>query len=83
MATQALIHSEVERSSGLLRVVGIYAGWLPELPLSETEISTPKVPGARISVASGLGCARGAMMALGIEAAAAVTAICLYGMLRH
>jgi len=72
MATQALSHIDLGPAKGMLRVVGIYSGWLPEMPLSEPVASTPTIPGARISVASGLSCAKGAMMALGIEEKIAV-----------
>lgn len=83
MATQALTHIDMDRSRGMLRVVGIYSGWLPEIPLSEPRTSTEETRGAIAAAAAGLGCVKGAMMALGIEVAAAAAAIFLYGVWRH
>ncbi len=76
MATPVLTHSDVEPSIVFSGFAAIYSGPLPELPLSE-------IPGrGTVSAAAGLSCARGAMMALGIEMAAALMAVCFYGALR-
>ncbi|MGA2571995.1 MAG: hypothetical protein ABSF23_15915 [Terracidiphilus sp.] len=82
MATQALTHIDMEPSRGMLRVVGIYSG-LPDLPLRETQTATAKPRDGMAFAAAGLDCVKGAMMALGIEAAAAIVALFLYGVWRH
>ena len=83
MAAQALTHIGMEPAKGMLRVVGIYSGWLPDLSVSETQTTSAKPRSTYRSVAVGLGCAKGAMMALGIEIAAAAAVILIYGLWRY
>jgi hypothetical protein len=70
MATPILPHSGAEPSQLFTQFAAIYSGPLPELPASEENIPLP---------AAGLACVRGVLMALGIEFAAAVAVLCLYG----
>ncbi len=82
MATPVLTHSGVEPSKAFNRFAMIYSGPLSDLPMSEARASVSEAGGVTVSTAAGLSCARGALMALGIEVAAAVAALCLYGVSR-
>jgi len=71
MAAPVLIHSDLEPSDLFSRFAAIYSGPLEELPLSGKSVT--------VSTSAGRACARGALMALGIEMAAVLLAICVYG----
>ena len=75
MATPVLT-SDATPLKGLNRFAASYSGLLCEAPVREG----PEVRTA--PVAAGLSGARGAMMAIGIEMACAVIAICIYGATR-
>ena len=88
MATRALIQAKVERShasmrfseiySTAMRFAEIYSGPLPAIRESKASNSTPqKADDAYVSSAAALRGAKGALMALGAEAAAA---LCLFGL---
>lgn len=81
MATQALTQPQAELAGAS---IGISVGSrqpFAAYPASESSsLSEADVLG--VSRVSALGGARGAMVALGLEAAAVVVAICVYGMLR-
>jgi hypothetical protein len=66
MATPVLPRPQLEPSQASAQFAAIYSGTLSDLPVSEERVT-------------GLSCARGALMAIGIEMAAIVVALCLYG----
>lgn len=68
--------SEMVPGTRFSRFRASYSGLLSEIPLSERPES------GAVSVAAGLSGARGAMMALGIEMAAVLMALCVYGVSR-
>lgn len=76
MATPVLTHSGMESSNAFSGFAAIYSGPLPDLPLRESSSRLT------VSPATGLSGARGAMMALAIEMAAALVALCVYGAIR-
>jgi hypothetical protein len=81
MTFRALPSREVEPV--FMGFLQIYSGPLAAMPLSGAHASSSKADGASISTAANLACAKGALMALIIEMAAAFTAFGLYGMLRR
>ena len=83
MAIATVTHANAEPSKALMRFAEIYSGRLSALPRCEAHASTPKPDGVTVSTVVSLRCAKGALMALGLEAAAAVAALCLYGIWRH
>ena len=82
MATPSHLHSAEESSYDSMRLEEIYSGQLASIPITGTHASTTKADGVYVSSAAALRCARGALIALGLEAAAAAVAIFLYGMIR-
>ena len=79
MAAPALPQPVVDPSNVSMGFLEIYSGPLAALPISRRESSAEKT-GVYVSPAASLRCAKGAMMAIGIEMAAAVAAVlCLYG----
>lgn len=75
MATRVLT-SDMVPGTRLSRFRTSFSGRLSEIPLSERPES------GKVSVAAGLSGARGAIMALGIEMAAVLMALCVYGVSR-
>lgn len=90
MSTLGFVHSDVEsphatpRSVEFLsgRFAEIYSGPLKMLSAGEDLARGQGVDGVYVSHAKALRCAKGALMALGLEAAAAVVALCIYGALQ-
>jgi len=77
MASSALTHS----SHGS-HLTELYSGRLASIPAPEQAISQ-KVETAHPSMAKPLGAAKGAMIALGLEAVVALMAVCVYEIFRH
>ena len=78
VATRALIQTEAERSFASMQFAEIYSGPLPSYPECDDLASADRmVLPLHISTAAALRGARGALMALGAEAAAA---LCLFGL---
>jgi hypothetical protein len=78
VATRALIQTKVELSDASMRFEEIYSGPLPACPECEALASAhPKAKPVYVSGAAALRGAKGALMALGTEAAAA---LCLLGL---
>jgi hypothetical protein len=65
-----------------MRFIEIYSGPLNALPLCEAHGSAPTIEGDYVSKANPLRGARGGLMALGLEAFAALLAYYVYSMLR-
>ena len=81
MATQALTQPQVELPGASIGISTRSRRPFAAYPVSESSASSES-NWLGVSRASALGGARGAMVALGMEAAAVVVAICVYGMLR-
>ena len=71
-----LIHSDARRLPARVRLVEIYSNPVPAIPSSEAD----GAGGACASTANALGGARGALMALGLEAFAVAAVLWVYGM---
>lgn len=83
MARTMLRYSNARPAMALMRFAEIYSGRLSALPLGVARAAAPKPGSVTVSTAAGLRCAKGAMMALGLEAAAAVATLCLYAVWHH
>jgi hypothetical protein len=70
MSIPVLTHTGVEPSDAFTRFTAIDSRLVHEPPWNGERTT--------ISTAAGLSCARGALMALGIEMAAALVALCFY-----
>ena len=82
MATATLIQNNVKPWLASMRFAEIYSGALPEFPACQAPASTRKADPVCVSRAAALRGAKGALIALGLEAAAAAVALCFYGMWR-
>lgn len=84
MATPALTHSSLDAPHGGMHFSEIYSGALPAFPPREIEQSAPqRVEGLQFSTAAALGAAKGAMVALAMEAAVVGIAVGVYEIFRH
>jgi hypothetical protein len=79
MTTQAFAPSKAQPSHGEMRFVELYSGRLPAPQPLDAPARIKKFSRLRVSSRTALGAARGGLMALGIEAAAALL---LYGICR-
>ena len=78
MATPALMQTKAELSHASMRFAEIYSGPLPAIPVSKAPASAPpKADDVYESSVAALRGAKGALMALGAEATAA---LCLLGL---
>ena len=83
MATATLTQPDVQPLHASMRFATIYSGALLGLPSDEADASATNSNHAAVSAEDGLGCARGALIAIGLEVGAAVVALCLYGIWRY
>jgi hypothetical protein len=83
MATPALTHSDLDSSLGSMHIAEIYSGSLAAALPHETEDTVSQSDAGRLSTRSALGGARGAMVALALEAAAGAGVFCIYEIFRH
>jgi len=82
MATRALTHPSINTSHGAMRVTEIYSDQLSAISVHDP-VAAAKADSTCVSRASALGCAKGAMVAIGVEAVAGVVAVCVYELFRH
>lgn len=93
MASPALTHPSIDISHGAMRFTEIYSGPLPAIPrehdpvadakADSTHESSTRVSSTHESRASALGCAKGILVAIGLEAVVGIVAICVYELFRH
>lgn len=81
MATPALTHTDLEPSSGSLRFAELYSGPLSATAL-DRDVSMINAGRVQVSAAAALRGAKGALMAIGLEAFTIFLVYCFYQMLR-